>query len=395
MKAPARGDVHFHLENEDAAGHAIVVPGLFRKVEAEVLAHPDHLGIYRLNLAVPKLADVSVERRDKGSTHAGEIEAFVEARTRLFHAITEQHMSRAADEGNAERFGIVETTDLLALENLVRIYLNRYLSLVASSLSKSELTLLAELDVVELRWTASHTDPGRGLLLAPTHPVRIAWHFQHMRQLGRAIRVWQDRTETVADFRELLRQYRHDVQPTHAPPVMFDSRGRGYVEQGPITSHWSLYLPDAGSNGVAIDVAASRDRVRACIGLRGGSAILPSIGFRDLAVRLFEYVQLHPYVEQLHINVFNPGDGELIADVLRELEKLRHTISIEPPLRYVVRLLSLTFVTSGSRRKRPLVYLSSCCGFSQPASTPENSSTNLSFSMKLTSTSPRATSLDK
>ena len=200
--------------------------------------------------------------------------------------------------------------------------------------------LLAQLDAVELRWNASHVDPGRAILLAPTHPVRIAWHFQHARELQRAVRVWQDGSETVTDFRELLRQYRHNVQSTHAPPVIFDARGRGYVEQGPLTSHWSLYLPDAGSNGAVIDVAASRDRVRTLLGVRGASSVLPSVGSRDLAMRLFEYLQLHPYVEQFHLNVFNPGDAGLIANALREVEKQRRDVAGEPALRYVVRLFA-------------------------------------------------------
>ena len=111
MKAPTRGDVHFRLENGEAAGHTIVVPGLFRKLEAEILAHADHLGLYRLNLAVPKLADVTVERREQGLIQAEGMEPFLSARAKLFAAIREQHDHRAKADEDAERFGIVETAD--------------------------------------------------------------------------------------------------------------------------------------------------------------------------------------------------------------------------------------------------------------------------------------------
>jgi hypothetical protein len=52
------------------------------------------------------------------------------------------------------------------------------------------------------------------------------------------------------------------------------------------------------------------------------------------------YLQLHPYAEQLHINVFNPGDAGFIAESLRSLEVLRKELRGEPALRYVVRLFA-------------------------------------------------------
>lgn len=340
MRAPTRGEVHFRLENAEAAGHTVALPALFRKVEAEVISHPEHLGLYRLNLAAPKLADVVVERREQGLTQVSGLGPLIEARTALFQAIRDQHVARAQTQEDAERVGLVETADLVALERLVRDYIHAYLILAEPPNSKSVLSALAQLDVVELRWNPSQVDPGRALMLAPTHPVRLAWHLQHARSCRRLIGIWQDGTESAEDFRALVGQYRHEVQPTHTPPVIFDSRGRGYVEQGPVTSHWSLFLPDAGTNGGVVDVAASRDRARALLGMRGTSSVVPTIGSADLAQRLFEYLQLHPYVEQIHINVFNPGDASFIAEALRELEVFRKELRGEPPLRYLVRLFA-------------------------------------------------------
>src|SRR6185295_750767 len=61
------------------------------------------------------------------------------------------------------------------------------------------------------------------------------------------------------------------------------------------------------------------------------------VGSSPIATRAFEYLQQHPYVEQLKINIFNPGDGQLITDALREIELLRLQVYTEhgpPPLRY-------------------------------------------------------------
>jgi DNA phosphorothioation-dependent restriction protein DptH len=348
MKAPTRGDVHFALEHSDGAGQTVVVPGLFRKVEAEILAHPEQLGLYRLNLAVPKLADVTVEPREQRPWQTAGFDDFLATRVDLFRAISEQHASRAPAGSEVDRSGIMETADLCALEKEVRAYIDGYLELASGSRSKTILGVLAQLDIVELRWKPSQVDGGRALLIAPTHPVRVAWHLQHARQLRRLVEAWRlDAEAAYPDLRELVTTFRRDVQPTHAPPVIFDGRGRGYVEQGPLTSHWSLYLPDAGAEGAAIDVAASRDRVRTLLGVGGRASrsgkqgvLAPAVGSKDLAVRLFEYLQLHPYVEQLHLNVFNPGDAALMAEALRELEKQRRSIPGEPQLRYLVRLFA-------------------------------------------------------
>ncbi len=107
------------------------MPGLLRKVEVEILAHPDHLGLYRLNLAVAKLADVSVERREQGLGHGSELAAFLETREVLFKAISDQHAGRAPELANVERAGLVETADLVELEPLVRAYVESYLQLAS------------------------------------------------------------------------------------------------------------------------------------------------------------------------------------------------------------------------------------------------------------------------
>lgn len=341
LNAPLKGDVHFRLEDSESVGHSIVVPSLLRKLETEVLSNHEHFGLYRINLAVSKLADVAVERRDQELTRSVPMDSFLATRKKLFAAVLDQHRQRAGNiDEEAERSGIVETSDLLELQLLISAYVDAYLALATAADDQATTSLLAQLDVVELRWHGTKVDPGRALLLSPTHPVRMAWHLQHARELKGLISAWGDQSLAVRDFRELVRQYRLDVMPTHAPSVLFDTRGRGYVEQGPITSHWSLYLPDAGANEEASDIASSRDRVRNLLGIRSTSSVLPSVGSSELAGRLLEYLRLHPYVDRLSLNVFNPGDAALVANALRELERGRKKISGEPPLRYLVRLLA-------------------------------------------------------
>ena len=102
--------------------------------------------------------------------------------------------------------------------------------------------------------------------------------------------------------------------PINTPMVMFDRKGRAYVEQGLLTSHWSLFLPDRSENSPHVDTIASRETCRRLLGIRRLAPVTAAVGSSPIATRAFEYLQQHPYVEQLKINVFNPGDGQLITD---------------------------------------------------------------------------------
>jgi len=81
--------------------------------------------------------------------------------------------------------------------------------------------------------------------------------------------------------------------------------------------------PDRGEGDSPIDAVATRDRVAQHLGIRDRTVAVTVVDTDDVAIRLFDYLIQHPYVDQLKLNVFNPGDGRLIADVLRRLEYLR------------------------------------------------------------------------
>ncbi len=90
-----------------------------------------------------------------------------------------------------------------------------------------------------------------------------------------------------------------------------------------------------------MDSAATRGLVRRRLGVRVQAADPGRVAAGEVAKRLFDYVQQHPYVEQLKLAVFNPGNAELIADTLRLLEKRLKKLGRDtPPLRYAVQLFS-------------------------------------------------------
>lgn len=349
--ASVRGDVLFTFENPGANGLSILLPGLLRRIEYESLEHPEHFGWYRLELAdVRSLSDVEVKRRWTGVTPTDPLsQAFVAARKAVFDAILAQHGQRAKQPGSDDRRrGTVETVDLLALRSLVEAYARAYVSWARGSLADVQgqalRRLIGTFDVAELRWRASGGDPGRALLVGPLHPLRMLWHLQHAEVVERALQAWQNKYESAPSWPRLIDQLRRGLLPSNLPMVLFDERGRGYVERELVTSHWSLYLPDRGPEGQRLDTAASRSSACRLLGVRKRYVEATGLSARDLAARVIEYLEQHPYVDQLRINVFNPGDGQLVADTLRAVESarllLRGTDGNAPSLRYAIQMFA-------------------------------------------------------
>ena len=347
--ASVKGDVRFDIETEGFHGYAIVVPGLLRKVEVAFLGSPRALGVYQMALGSARTpGDVELVRKEEFELEGlANAEAFLKAREAVFTRIRDQHLPPGAmPEERAARLGIVEVVDLAPHAAAIREYAAAFARLVDQAMEQGgpERTKLlrgvAWLDAVEIRWLGQPGDPGRGILLAPTHPLRLLWHLQHALECGRAIDAWDQRTHQVPEWRRFIEQLRDELLPLNLPLAIFDRRGRAYPEALPITPHWGLYLPDRDHEGRHVDASAARDRALASMGVRARSVAVTTVNPDEIATRLYEFVVQHPYVEQLRLNVFNPGNGELVADVLRAVESQRRQNQSPSSLRYAVHLFA-------------------------------------------------------
>jgi DNA phosphorothioation-dependent restriction protein DptH len=347
--ASVKGDVRFDLETDGFHGFAVVVPGLLRKVEVTFLNSPRALGLYAMALGHARTpGDVELIRKEQANFDGiPVVEAFLAAREDVFRRIRDQHLPQGAmPEERSARLGIVEVVDLARHANAICAYAQAFADLVRDAMEldaakRTELLRgIAWLDAVELRWRGQPGDPGRGILLSPTHPLRLLWHLRHTAECASAIEAWDHRTHQVPDWRRFIEQLRDELLPMNLPMALFDRRGRAYTEALPITPFWGLYLPDRDSDGRHIDATAARDRALACMGVRARSVAVTTVNPDDIAARLFEFVVQHPYVDQLRLNVFNPGNGELVADVLRGVEALRREHRSPSSLRYAVHLFA-------------------------------------------------------
>ena len=301
---------------------------LLRRIEGVILAKPDSFGAMQVDLSqVATSPDVPLSARPGLSTLVDD-DPFLAARVRLFTALR-------GEDGE----GTVETADLLALRDEILAYAREYATLVRDAERDvtrdarlwAERVGFAAIDTVRVALPGLSEQASMAILLAPTHPLRLLWSLQ-LALLGESwLREAYRRGQASALTSELRHALQGNLQPANLPPVLFDARRVGYLQAGAIAPGWDVYLPA----GVADKGAALSRLSRALSGSGGGERAGASVSAsRELRDRALRYLRQHPYVGQLQLNVFNAGDGAIVADLLSGLDE--HY----PDLRYDVRLFS-------------------------------------------------------
>ena len=207
LGAAPRGDVHFRLEGSAFAGFKVTIPALVRSLEHETLSQPEQLGTYSLSVEQTRsVSEVEIRRRDEFELGEGaEAQNFIAARRDFFAQVAAYHVEESApSEERSARFGLLETVDLVAMAPAIERYAQAWVTLATGAAANAEsrqavatVQGLAHLDLVELRWRESAGDPGRALLMAPTHPLRVLWHLRHAQACDAAVRAGMDKTKAL------------------------------------------------------------------------------------------------------------------------------------------------------------------------------------------------------
>ncbi len=310
------------------------IPMLLRRIESFILAKPAALGALQVDLAhAPSAKDVGITSRSRLPALSAD-DPFLVARIKLFAALC-----------GVDGQGVVETANLLDLRNEILAYAHEYVRIMrdAERDVAREAQLwedrvgLAAIDTVRVTLPGLSEQASVAILLTPTHPLRLLWSLQ-LALLGESwLREAYRRGGGETLTTELRQALQGGLQPVNLPPVLFDARRIGYLQAGSVAASWDIYL----LAGVADKSAALSRLIRALSGASGrGRTTTGGLKPQELHDRILRYLRQHPYVEQLHLNVFNAGDGTLITDLLTGLDRAY------PDLRYQVRLFSHDAVRS-------------------------------------------------
>jgi hypothetical protein len=193
---------------------------------------------------------------------------------------------------------------------------------------------LSHIDTLHL--TVGSTDESEeAVLLAPTHPLRMLWVLQYQQLLFG----WAEKLNGVSavEATRLVSSESIDkITSLNIPSAVSFGQSEVYINSDNVDLYWSV-LP----KGTTTDIRKVVSLVFRVLGEKGGGEIT-SITPMQLADKVWRYLKHHPYVSTLRLNVINPGDGQLILNTIREIQKsgqfddLNYDIAFYGDLRYEV-----------------------------------------------------------
>jgi len=334
-------------------------PALLRQAESLLLADGAGPAGVRVELAPDGTPVAETLRLDQLSVpDASQWDRLIRARRTIFGAIRS-----ACEERSPALDPAVECVLLHDFADEVREYaraaLNALQSLNEGLLSDEarahnlleRYASLVRMDTIllEKRTRADDADVTPfALLVSPTHPLRMLWLLAYEKlawywlglddeQPPQAL-LDADR-EAASHVQEALQALTAQHFPAYA------SWGHGDLWQyfSSLGLHWGMMLP-VGER----DPQGVLSAVREAIGLPQAAPTGLGISVSVLADKLEEYLRLHPFIRTLHVNGYNPGDGEMQEAVLQELlnrdtaprsESADEEDEAEPPLSFNLRMV--------------------------------------------------------
>jgi hypothetical protein len=198
------------------------------------------------------------------------------------------------------------------LRSQVRGYVQRYRRALDNADETSRAALLA-MDTMTVR-VGTSAEELSGLVLLPTHPLRLAWVSAH----DQLLRGWANEVAFAEKTKaERLRRIDIDMvsrlSPANLPFIAIGPDGSAFLYAEELTYGAALYLP------VTItEPQSASDVICAAIGIGRDNADLAATS-EALRDRIRSYRNAHPGTGTLRVMVINPGSGGVIRRALAPL----------------------------------------------------------------------------
>jgi DNA phosphorothioation-dependent restriction protein DptH len=303
--------------------YQILVPRPLRNIERLLIEKADSLGRWEWTIDKGVVVDPRYIPIELPRSNA--LNLFLSARKKYLHAI------------DAENGLISQAANFLDLRELVFEYAQAYFDLLNDQKVKiSRLTgaeqlaaigvLRSILSIENVHVTISDysTITKNAILVGPIHPLRALWYSTWAAVAQEWIK------ETNSKYSSLIREALLDqLGILHMPLGVPSPTGRVFTSVENINPFWTLYAVSSEKDARSLvgDICSVLGLPEPSI---GGNSVTPEM----LSVRVQKYLFQHPYVKNIKINVFNPGSGILLSDLLLSLQKQKEWAS----LRYDVRL---------------------------------------------------------
>lgn len=318
--------------------YRIVINSALYDIEHKNITDPTSCGAWKAdmrNRPVLEIQDLSpVEVVASGIKS---LQNFTEARRQLFNLFQEKDLA-----------GVVEVFDLREFKTHILSYVDAYRAMfdelhtrLKNAKNDGEINnllnaahSLSRIDTVHFV-LGSTDEEEEAVLLIPTHPLRMLWVLQYQQLLFG----WAEKLNGVSEeeaTRLINRESVEKITSLNIPSAVAFGRNEVYINSENIDLYWSI-MP----KGSTTDVRKVVSLVVRLLGQKGGGEIT-SITPMQLADKVWRYIKHHPYISTLKLNVINPGDGQLILNTIREIQKsgqfddLNYDIAFYSDLRYEI-----------------------------------------------------------
>ncbi|WP_297085441.1 ATP-binding protein [uncultured Draconibacterium sp.] len=345
--SPTKLDATYYLKYSNSHNYQINIPNKLRLLEWLILENPQEYG--RLDVLTRNDAQAIDFKSSvfKPSTLANHFlpEVLRTKREELFKAI----LNSAEDEK-----GIFESFDFYNHADLVQEYLTlftQWTSELKDRLAELEniedeerielqnlFVELQNIDTVHIKMRLPNQTPIELQLLTPLHPLRLTWHLQ----LFHLYTDWEQKTINFSghlkEWKNLEDYFSGTIFPENNPLAIIGYKdSTPYQYAGELFHNWGIYIKPKfiqEDNTFASINRQVTTYLRNILNIYSENYVDTDINKAMIVRHLKNYINQHPYIDKLIINLFNAGDAVVFANSLVELEKFKEYSHIS----YEVRL---------------------------------------------------------
>lgn len=256
-----------------------------------------------------------------------------EAKLKLYNAI-----KCSNESGN----GIFETANLAVYKQDIRNYIELFSKWVKDLNSKMNRTDIEEeereelkslyaeiqfLDMVKVKTQLPTKEVVEIVLLSPLHPLRLSWFIELVDLYDK----WYQETLIFKDHEKewavLQNIFLGDFAPSNNPFVFVDPKTyNNYEYLGELTYGWGIYVNElnkGNDDSLAPKTYQIKQYISSLLNIPISNNMQLEVSKPLLVKHIRNYLQQHPYVDKLVLNLFNVGDANKFAEAFIEITKIR------------------------------------------------------------------------
>lgn len=297
----------------------LINPILF-EIERKNLTDPYNLGAWNVSLVNQSFMDENHVKKFTISTPAPITNAFNEflnTRRELFHLL-----SNKVDNAVIEILDLREfKAEIVAYTQAYQVIFSELQARITATPSDGEINNLLNISHNLMRMDTIYFEMGttdsieKVIVLCPTHPLRLMWLLQYQQLLFD----WSAKLEgmTVDDaYKAVDPESIKKITSLNIPSAISFENNEIYINTDNIDLYWSI-LPNSKTN----DIRKVVTQLMRALGFKETAGEITSVTPLHIKDRIWRYLKHHPYVTTLKLNVINPGDGYLVLNTIRVLQK--------------------------------------------------------------------------